>query len=130
MLNIKTQITIKLCAIAACADGYASPEERWEIFEKIAQQYDEDPKEVNRYTYIQFNEYQSEGLERDQEKALTLAIEALKELGIDSADPSDAQAAFALANDVMWADGEKSADERSFLEALYDRANQFADLAG
>jgi len=130
MLKVKTQVTVKLCAIAACVDGIASSEERWAIFEKIAEQYDEDLAEVNNYIKNQFDYYQSEGLEKERDKALSLSITALQELGIDSNDPSDAQAAFALANEVMWADGDKSLDERRFLEDLYDEVNKFADLGG
>jgi tellurite resistance protein len=124
MLSIKTEVTIKLCVVAALVDGVVSSEELTTTTQEIAAQYQESIDAVRDYTNELVERYRSENL--DSEKALIAAIAALKELGIDGEDPSDALAAYAIANKVMWADGKKSQDERGFLENLYDEISKFS----
>jgi uncharacterized tellurite resistance protein B-like protein len=127
MLSNKSQATIKLCVIAALADGSASPKELDTISVLISESYGHDSTEISQYANQAVGLYTSEKL--NEESYLAAAVAALKELCTDGENANDALGAYQIAFEVMYADDKVGSQERKFLQNVYDELEKSVDLS-
>lgn len=119
MLSNKDQATIKLCVIAALADGEVSPQELATISELIAKAHGEgDATEISQYASQTAALYASQQLTKESYSAAAVAV--LQELDAAEKNSNAAYVAYQSAFDVMYADNKVVDQERKFLEVVYD----------